>query len=204
MKTRIWIRRKDRIKQRYWVGKKPFHAHKHYRKWDDKYPEVDTICPKCGTKNWSGVGRMKGKGTIAQCGICGYVDKADRFVHSRTKQLESKNFGSIRGLTIPELSSKAKKVTEEGSIRLKHSPPIFKSTTSESDIGKTKFVIPGHVLTVLKSRSEKERVLTSKLGDKFVTISSNPYSMVGFESDTEKEAEKVHKRLENEAEDRIK
>lgn len=94
MKRRIRIKRKDRVRQRYWVGRKIFHAHKSERKWDDKYPEVDMICPKCGTKNWAIASRVKGyKGIIAQCGTCGYVDKADKFIHSRTKQLESKNYG---------------------------------------------------------------------------------------------------------------
>ena len=45
-------------------------------------------CPKCKTKNWAGVGRAKVyKGIIVQCGTCGYVDKADRFIHSKLKQL---------------------------------------------------------------------------------------------------------------------
>ena len=58
------------------------------RKWDNRFPEVDLICPKCKTKNWAGVGRAKGyKGIIVQCGTCGYVDKADRFIHSKLKQL---------------------------------------------------------------------------------------------------------------------
>lgn len=96
MKRKIWVKRKDRVRQRYWVGRKPFHARLRERKWDDRYPEVDLICPKCGAKNWAGVGRAKGyEGTIAQCGTCGYIDKADKFIHSRTKQLESKNYGSI-------------------------------------------------------------------------------------------------------------
>ncbi len=202
IKRRIRIKRRDGIRQRYWVGRKPFRAN--VRKWDYRYPEVDLICPKCGTKNWSGVGRVKGKGTIAQCGNCGFYDRAEKFAQPKTKQLESKNFGSIRGLTIPELSSKAKKVTDEGINRLEGSTPIFNLKTKLGNLEKKKFVIPGHSLTVLNSNFNKEKVLTSRLGNKFVTVAKNPYTMVGFESDTEEEADKVHKQLEKEAEDRLK
>ena len=147
---------------------------------------------------------MKGRGNIAQCGVCGYVDKADKFVHSRTKQLESKNFGSIRALQLQELSSKAIKVTDKGLSRLEQSPPLSTIKEDSKGIETKKYMIPGHALTILKSRYDKEKVLTSKLGDKFITISKNPHTMVGFESDTEEEADKVHKQLEKEAEDRIR
>lgn len=115
-----------------------------------------------------------------------------------------RTFGSIRGLTIPELSSKAKKVTDEGIDRLGTHPFLVTSKEKLLNIEKKKFVVPGHALTVLKSKASKERVLTSRLDDKFITISKNPHTMVGFESDTEEEAKQVHKRLEQEAEDRIK
>lgn len=102
MKHKTWIRRKDRVRQRYWIGRKQFHTHASKRKWDNRYPQVDMICPECGTQNWAGVGRMKGRGTIAQCGTCGHVDKAEKFVRSRTKQLESKNYGS-KVIETPEM-----------------------------------------------------------------------------------------------------